>query len=63
MSSPWEPAIPQAMQRHGGSHRSVAKSVPAQPAAKEPPDDTFEASRQGGEEPVACEKPERPAAA
>ena len=23
MSSPWEPGIPQAMQRHGGSNRSI----------------------------------------
>jgi len=31
MSSPWDPAIPQAMQRHGGSNRSIPK--PAQPGA------------------------------
>ena len=26
MSSPWEPAISQAMQRHGGSNRSIPKT-------------------------------------
>ena len=31
MGSPWELAIPQAMQRHGGSNRSVPKT--AQPQA------------------------------
>ncbi|MEA2982324.1 MAG: hypothetical protein QOF91_2081 [Alphaproteobacteria bacterium] len=35
MSSPWEPAIPQAMQRHGGSNRSIPKTVQPKPA--EPP--------------------------
>ena len=30
MSSPWDPAIAQAMQRHGGSNRSIPrKSTPA----------------------------------
>jgi hypothetical protein len=27
MSSPWEFAIPQTMQRHGGSNRSVPKAA------------------------------------
>jgi hypothetical protein len=26
MSSPWEPGISQAMQRHGGSNRSIPKT-------------------------------------
>ena len=29
MSSPWEPGIPQAMQRHGGSNRSMPKTKPS----------------------------------
>jgi hypothetical protein len=28
MSSPWEPGISQAMQRHGGSNRSLPKIKP-----------------------------------
>ena len=28
MSSPWEPGISQAMQRHGGSNRSIPKTKP-----------------------------------
>jgi len=28
MSSPWVPAIPQAMQRHGGSNWSLPKTKP-----------------------------------
>jgi hypothetical protein len=28
MSSPWEPGISQAMQRHGGSNRSIPKIRP-----------------------------------
>jgi hypothetical protein len=28
MSSPWEPGISQAMQRHGGSNRSIPKVKP-----------------------------------
>ena len=28
MSSPWEPGIAQAMQRHGGSNRSIPKTNP-----------------------------------
>ena len=43
MSSPWEPAIPQAMQRHGGSNRSAPKtaqpkSTPSEPAPGVIPD-------------------------
>jgi hypothetical protein len=29
MSSPWEPGISQAMQRHGGSNRSIPKAKPS----------------------------------
>ena len=29
MSSPWEPGISQAMQRHGGSNRSIPKIKPS----------------------------------
>jgi hypothetical protein len=29
MSSPWEPGISQAMQRHGGSNRSIPKLKPS----------------------------------
>ena len=29
MSSPWEPGISQAMQRHGGSNRSIPKTKPS----------------------------------
>jgi hypothetical protein len=36
MSSPWDPAIAQAMQRHGGSNRSVPKTAPPKPV---PPSD------------------------
>jgi hypothetical protein len=28
MSSPWDPAIAQAMQRHGGSNRSIPTKQP-----------------------------------
>jgi hypothetical protein len=29
MSSPWEPGISQAMQRHGGSNRSIPEAKPS----------------------------------
>ena len=29
MNSPWEPGISQAMQRHGGSNRSIPKTKPS----------------------------------
>ncbi len=35
MSSPWEPAIPQAMQRHGGSNRWLPRPAQAQSEAGE----------------------------
>lgn len=31
MSSAWDLAVPQAMQRHGGSHRSVPKPAVSAP--------------------------------
>ncbi|MCX7312200.1 MAG: hypothetical protein NTV56_10860 [Alphaproteobacteria bacterium] len=36
MSSPWDPAVPQAMQRHGGSNRSVPKVSQSKSAPKAP---------------------------
>jgi hypothetical protein len=47
MSSPWEPAIAQAMQRHGGSNRSVPRTAQPKPSLKEAPND-----------PTAAETPE-----
>ena len=29
MSSPWDPGISQAMQRHGGSNRSIPRTKPS----------------------------------
>jgi hypothetical protein len=37
MSSPWDPAITQAMQRHGGSNRSIPRTQP-KPMPKESSD-------------------------
>ena len=37
MSSPWDAAIAQAMQRHGGSNRSIPKAAPPKPALEEQP--------------------------
>ena len=34
MSSPWDPAIAQAMQRHGGSNRSIPRTL-STPVKKE----------------------------
>ena len=40
MNSPWEPGVAQAMQRHGGSNRSVPKvNAPTIQADVKPPDD------------------------
>jgi hypothetical protein len=36
VSFPWEPAIPQAMQQHGGRNRLVANSSAALAAVPEP---------------------------
>ena len=54
MSSPWDPAIAQAMQRHGGSNRSIPrtqlKPVPKESApqgqgeAHDQAQDTFDTS-------------------
>jgi hypothetical protein len=38
MSSSWDPAIPQAMQRHGGSNRSVPKAKTSAPSLELRPD-------------------------
>ena len=35
MSSPWDPAIAQAMQRHGGSNRSIPRTPQSTPVKKE----------------------------
>jgi hypothetical protein len=37
MSSPWEPAIAQAMQRHGGSNRSIPRTAQNKPSLNEAP--------------------------
>ena len=39
MSSPWDPAISQAMQRHGGSNRSIPKTMQPKPSPNEAPND------------------------
>ena len=39
MSSPWDPAISQAMQRHGGSNRSIPKTVQPKPSPNGAPND------------------------
>jgi hypothetical protein len=46
MSSPWDPAIPQAMQRHGGSNRSIPRTQ-FKPVLKESPDDIAAPQGQG----------------
>ncbi len=33
MSFPWEPAIPQAMQQHGGRNRAIARRLAVKAAA------------------------------
>ena len=53
MSSPWEPAIAQAMQRHGGSNRSVPRTVQAKLSLKEAANDPA-ASGTPAPEPVAA---------
>jgi len=60
MSSPWEPGISQAMQRHGGSNRSIPKTKPSlsgQP--DEPP--APETQGQAANGPDLSAKPENPA--
>ncbi len=57
MSSPWEPAISQAMQRHGGSNRSVPKTANTKLIPKEKPSGT--ASSKLKKNPTPEVKPER----
>ena len=51
MRSPWEPAIAQTLQRHGGSHHSVPRSAKANPSAGEPKSAPPEASKRADEKP------------
>ena len=66
MSSPWDPAITQAMQRHGGSNRSIPKPAtklaPKKLAPKEPSDGAAapEPARESGKDVDPSVKPERP---
>jgi hypothetical protein len=61
MSSPWEPGISQAMQRHGGSNRSIPKT---KPPLNGRPDElpATETQRQAASGPDLSAKPENPAA-
>ena len=61
MSSPWDPAISQAMQRHGGSNRSIPKTA-SKIAPQEPSDGTVtpEPAQQPGKDADASVKPKRP---
>ena len=61
MGSPWETAIQQAMQRHGGSHRSIPKSVQSKLSVKKPHDGVAPAKAPQPEVPVSSEKPKSPA--
>ena len=61
MSSPWEPGISQAMQRHGGSNRSIPKTKPSlngRPDEQPAP----ETQGQAANGPDLSAKPESPAA-
>ena len=60
MSSPWEPAITQAMQRHGGSNRSVPKTAQSKVSSKESPDDADVPEPQPGKDTDPSVKPKRP---
>ena len=62
MSSPWEPGISQAMQRHGGSNRSIPKT---KPSLNGRPDEqpARETQGQAANGPDFSAKPENPAAA
>jgi hypothetical protein len=53
MSSPWEPGISQAMQRHGGSNRSIPKT---KPSLNERPNELPSPETQG-QAPVAPDAP------
>ena len=61
MSSPWEPGISQAMQRHGGSNRSIPKT---KPSLNGRPDElpAAETQRQAANGPDLSAKPENSAA-
>jgi hypothetical protein len=61
MSSPWEPGISQAMQRHGGSNRSIPKT---KPPLNGRPDElpAAETQRQAANGPDLSAKPENSAA-
>jgi hypothetical protein len=61
MSSPWEPGISQAMQRHGGSNRSIPKTKP--PLNGRPGElPATETQGQAANGPDLSAKPENPAA-
>jgi hypothetical protein len=65
MSSPWDPAIPQAMQRHGGSNRSIS-GTQLKPAPNESSDSIAAVRGQGqahDQAQATSGKPETPAAA
>ena len=62
MSSPWDPAITQAMQRHGGSNRSIPKTAQSRPLEDERPASATPADDSKPEDPVASGKPKTPAA-
>jgi hypothetical protein len=59
MSSPWDPAISQAMQRHGGSNRSVLKQA-AKPRENEAPLAPVAPGYPAGEEVELAVIPESP---
>jgi hypothetical protein len=46
MSSPWDPAIAQAMQRHGGSNRSIPRTPLSKSVKKELSDSIAVTQRQ-----------------
>ena len=64
MSSPWDPAISQTMQRHGGSNRSIPKKAQPQPSVSVRADELPAPGMQGQvqNESSAFVKPEKPAA-
>ena len=55
MSSPWDPAIAQAMQRHGGSNRSIPRTQ-LKPVPKESPEGIAAPQGHGGAHDQAQEK-------
>ena len=64
MSSPWEPAISQAMQRHGGSNRSIPKTAQSKPSVSAELEElpAPETQGQAANGPDLSAKPENPAA-